>query len=283
METQEKQNYNIQQHWTEEHFEKSQIIERLQSIYATIKELDKNPVYSHLLPLLQKKDTWLSMGDCYGTDATRIAPLCKEALPTDIDIAFLEIAQQEGFIKAYSQQNAEKMTFEDNTFDFVLCREAYHHFPRPYIAVYEMLRCVKKGVVIQEPVDPMLKMPFFLYLCNILDTKKRPLRSRKFWKNRFTFEFVGNYVYKVSQREFEKIAMGIGLPAVAFYYSNKTHIHEGKNKTIWVIRNILSKLKIIQYHMLVTVLFKELPDEKTKENLREKGYYYYELPKNPYL
>ncbi|MDR1896790.1 MAG: class I SAM-dependent methyltransferase [Prevotellaceae bacterium] len=279
MQLQEKKSYDAHQHWLEKRFEKNQIIEQLKEIYATIKKLDTNPVYAHLLPLLQKKDTWLTMGDSYGTDATRIAPLCKEALPADIGVAFLEIAQKEGFIKAYSQQNAEKMTFEDNTFDFFLCRETYHHFPRPYIAVYEMLRCAKKGIVISEPLDPIFKMPFLLFLCNILDTKKMPLRSRKFWKNRFSFEIVGNYVYKVSQREFEKIAMGIGLPAVAFYYFNGVE----KNNIKSVLRNILTKLRIIPYQRLVAVLFKELPDEKTKENLRKKGYYYYELPQNPYL
>jgi hypothetical protein len=46
-----------------------------------------------------------------------------------------------------------------------------------------------------------------------------PLSSRKL-KNRFSFGIVGNYVYKVSLREFEKLAMGMGLSVVACVKTN---------------------------------------------------------------
>jgi hypothetical protein len=180
------------------------------------------------------------------------------------------------------------MTFENNGFDFVACRESYHHFPRPYIAVYEMLRCARKGVVVNEPVDPLLKMPLLLFLCNMLDTKKNPVRSFRIWKNRFSFEIVGNYVYKVSQREFEKLAMGAGLPAVAFCYSNSSYVDFSspsvkKIKRKLFYKDVLAKLKIIPYTTLTSVLFKEVPDEQTINNLRKAGYYYYALPPNPFI
>jgi len=269
--------------------EKEQKLLRLKEIYTTTKEREFMNVrrYEKLKPLLDKEDEWLTIGDHYGEEAKWLTPFCKKVLPADINITYLELAQQEKYIKAYSQQNVEKMTFEDNTFDFILCRESYHHFPRPYIAVYEMLRCVKKGVVITEPLDMMLKMPFLLFLCNILDTKKAPKRSAGIWKNRFSFETVGNYIYKVSPREFEKIAMGIGLPAVAFHYSNDSCVNLSSDikKTNRVLRrkNLLSKMKIIPYQTLTAVLFKEMLDETTKTALRENGYFYYELPQNPYL
>lgn len=49
----------------------------------------------------------------------------------------------------------------------------------------------------------------------------------KLWKNRFSWETVGNYVFKISEREVEKIAMGIGLSCIAFKELNLIlHIDE---------------------------------------------------------
>jgi SAM-dependent methyltransferase len=241
--------------------------------------------FDHLKPLLQPLESWFTVGDYHGADARWLSSYCKDALATDIGDTFLIWAQQEGYIQSFSRQNAEKLTLEDDSFDFAFCKEAFHHFPRPYLAVYEMLRCARKGIVFSEPVDPYMKMPFLLFLCNILDTKKNPKRSAGFWKNRFSFEAVGNYVYKISQREFEKIAMGIGLPAVAFYYYNIPlgipTIEKFRKKRAFL--NFLAKLRIIPYQRLTAVLFKELPDEDTKKALCKQGYYYYELPKNPYI
>lgn len=241
--------------------------------------------FDHLKPLLQPVESWFTVGDYHGCDAKWLSSYCKDALATDIGDTLLAWAQQEGYIKSFSRQNAEKITFENDSFDFAFCKEAFHHFPRPYLAVYEMLRCAKKGIVFSEPVDPYMKMPFLLFLCNILDTKKNPKRSAKFWKNRFSFEAVGNYVYKVSQREFEKIAMGMGLPAVAFYYNNIPlgipSLKKFRKKRAFI--NFLSKFRIIPYQRVTAVLFKELPDEETKKALYKQGYYYYELPKNPYV
>jgi hypothetical protein len=126
-------------------------------------------------------------------------------------------------------------------------------------------------------------MPFFMFICNILDTKKNPKRSAKFWKNRFSFEIIGNYVYKTSQREFEKIAMGMGLPAIAFYqYDFLEELKGFSGKTKYFLVKTLTGLRIIPHRRLATVLFKELPDNETKKALYKQGYYY-ELPENPYL
>lgn len=74
-----------------------------------------------------------------------------------------------------------------------------HHFPRPYAALYEMIRVAREAIVIIEPQDPISKMPLLLSLVNICG-KINPNFINKIWKNRFSFEPVGNYVYKVSER-----------------------------------------------------------------------------------
>ncbi|MCX7986598.1 MAG: class I SAM-dependent methyltransferase, partial [Bacteroidales bacterium] len=69
----------------------------------------------------------------------------------------------------YRKENAEQLSVPDNSYDYVSCREALHHFPRPYLALYEMLRVSKKGIIIIEPIDILAKMPIILFLKNILD------------------------------------------------------------------------------------------------------------------
>jgi SAM-dependent methyltransferase len=240
--------------------------------------------FGPLAPMFARDNTWLTIGDHYGEEAHWISSRCKDVTAADINIDFLQLAHQEGYITKWSHQNAEKMTFEDDSFDYVLCRESYHHFPRPYIAVYEMLRCAKKGVVISEPLDPLSRTSPLLALCNILDTKRNPLRSAGVWKNRFSFETVGNYVYKVSPREFEKLAMGIGLPAVAFHYTGASYDLSARQGSLAMrIFKPFSRLGLDINQLLTSVLFKEKPDEATVRLLRKAGYYYYELPENPYL
>ncbi|WP_158308790.1 methyltransferase domain-containing protein [Desulfocurvibacter africanus] len=76
------------------------------------------------------------------------------------------------FIPEYSVENAEKLSFANGSYDYLLCKEAFHHFPRPMIALYEMLRVARKGIVLIEPND------------NGADG----------------FEECGNYVYSLSRR-----------------------------------------------------------------------------------
>jgi len=264
---------------------KGQIIESLQKIYAETPEnaISKATRYSKIFSLLQKGDKWLTMGDHFGEEARLLSSFGITVTASDINVTYLEVAKQENFINDYAWQNAEKMTFADNSFDYVFCRDSYHHFPRPYIAVYEMLRCASKAVIIDEPLDPLSKSSLLLLLCNLLDTRKHPINSRRLWKNRFSFETVGNYVYKVSPREFEKLAMGMGLPAIAFHFSNSSNNMLGTKSVLKRMYSFLSKIKLIPCTTMATVLFKELPNESLKQKLYAGGWTYYELPKNPYI
>ena len=69
-----------------------------------------------------------------------------------------------------------------------------------------MIRVAKKGVILVEPQDPLTKMPLMLAIKNILD-RFDPTILQKYWKNRYSFEEVGNYVFRLSDRKMEKIAM----------------------------------------------------------------------------
>lgn len=250
-----------------------------------------------LNPLLKNKDQkWLTVGDAYGFDARYILNNGNQATATDLNTDFLSIAHQEGIVNDFRSENAEKLSFEDNTYDFVLCKESYHHFPRPYSALYEMIRVCKKGIVIIEPQDPISKMPLLLFMVNTLNSIKGNLGS-SIWKNRFSYEPVGNFVYKVSEREFEKFAAGLNLPMVAFKRINPNFYFSGaegitadnrskKFRSIYLKKSILDlllKLKIIPGQVLSAIIFKETPTAEELQYLKKEGYKLQNIPKNPYL
>ena len=113
-------------------------------------------MYRQLDPLLalEANSTWVTIGDGrYGLDAKYIADHGIPVVATNITSALLKEGKEMGIISDYQAENAESLTFTDEQFDYAFCKEAYHHFPRPMIALYEMLRVAKKGVVLMEPND----------------------------------------------------------------------------------------------------------------------------------
>lgn len=247
-------------------------------------------------PLINAGESWLTVGDGYGFDANYFKRKGCTVMATDIGGAFLPLVKDLHLIDNFSVENVEKLTFEDNSFDYVFCKEAYHHFPRAYLGVYEMIRVAKKAIILTEPQDPLTKMPLMLAVKNILD-RFDPTILQKYWKNRYSFEEVGNYVFKLSDREMEKIAMGMNLPAIAFKGINNSYWKAGldteiANNNSNAFRKIQSKLRrdnflcklgVLPYQVLSAVIFKTLPTQETINNLKKEGYLYYEFPKNPYL
>jgi SAM-dependent methyltransferase len=248
-----------------------------------------------LEPLLNNKNTWLTIGDYNGFEAKYFQEKGQPVIASDISDVFLKEAKAEGLIEEYKKENVEQLSLSQNSIDYLLCREAFHHFPRAYLGLYEMLRVAKKGVIVVEPVDILAKMPMVLLFKNICD-RFNPQLINKFWKNRYSWEPVGNYVFKISEREVEKIAMGIGLPCIAFLGINiiKSEKEEimtvpadlrlwNKMKLKINFLNLLSKLRLTPYNMLCSIIFNEMPEKDTLENLKENGFRIIKLPANPYL
>jgi SAM-dependent methyltransferase len=248
-----------------------------------------------LEPFWSVPNSWLTIADYNGLEANYFAGKSQDVVASDISDVFLKEANSEGLIGQYREINVEKIDLPDNSFDYVSCRESYHHFPRPYMGLYEMIRVSKKACILIEPIDILVKMPMLVLVKNVFD-RFNPLLINKIWKNRFSFETVGNYVYKISEREIEKVAMGIGLRMIAFKSINiLTSIKENTlevplNKKLWnklnrriSFLNFLCWLKIIPHNTLCCVVFKELPDEGTLQKMKSSGYKIIPLPKNPYL
>jgi ubiquinone/menaquinone biosynthesis C-methylase UbiE len=248
-----------------------------------------------LKPLLSIKNSWLTIADYNGFEAQYFKEHNQSVIASDISDVFLQEAKAEGFIEEYKKENVEHLSFAEESIDYVSCREAFHHFPRAYLGIYEMIRVAKKGAILIEPTDILSKLPLLLLLKNIFDLFN-PLLINKLWKNRFSWETVGNYVFKISEREIEKIAMGIGLSCIAFLEINAILRVKEETMAVPIDYKILNKIKrkikllnffcllrIIPYNTLCSIIFKEMPDQKTLENLKKNGYKVIKLPPNPYL
>lgn len=109
-------------------------------------------------------------------------------------------AVDEGFVDEILSADIENLPFEDNSIDLVFAKEAFHHWPRPMLGLYEMLRVAKKCIVLIEPIDNPVSS----------NTEIAQISYRD------TYENVGNYKYQVSIREILKSAWSLYLPAVAF-------------------------------------------------------------------
>jgi ubiquinone/menaquinone biosynthesis C-methylase UbiE len=234
-------------------------------------------------PFWQTPGTWLTVADNNGFEAHYLQGKGQEVTASDISDALLREAHLRGGIAKFRAINAEAIDFPDDSFDYVSCREAFHHFPRAYRGLYEMVRVARKAALMIEPADMLMQMPELLFLKNVLDRFDRRWID-KIWKNHYSFETVGNYVFKISEREVEKMAMGMGLPCVAFKPFNAAPgVDPKRAEKVVRRRDVLCRMHLAPYVMLCCAVFKQMPDEHTIQTLREMGYKIIPLPKNPYL
>lgn len=252
----------------------------------------------YLDPFLGSRKTWLTVGDYNGFEANYLLEKGQQVTASDISDAMLHEAKAEGLIKDFSKQNVEQLTFEDGTFDYVMCKEAFHHFPRAYLGLYEMIRVSRIAVImLTEPIDMLSKISVLMFIKNVFD-KINPLLINRLWKNRFSWETVGNYVFKISEREIEKVAMGIGLPFIAFKHYTNYASHQqvdgltdvplnkkvyGRIKRKLALRSFISSTGIVPHGSICSIIFKEQPSETLIHTLKKQGFVTLQLPANPYL
>lgn len=239
--------------------------------------------------------TWLTVGDGrFGMDAIYLQEHGAQSFPTDISGTLLEESKSKGLIRDYRVENAESLSFQDQSFDFVFCKESYHHFPRPMCALYEMLRVARRAVLLIEPNDQTLPVSAVAKVSRLAkDLVKQVLRRPTDYHG---FEEAGNYVYSISRREVEKVALGLGFTTVAFrgvndYYLPGVEFEPAVPESALFRRvsgkiakfDLRCKLGISQPSLLATIIFKIAPSRAVEDALLRDKFDVVNLPKNPYV
>ncbi|MGN5955305.1 class I SAM-dependent methyltransferase [Sphingobacterium lactis] len=277
---------------------KMRVIRTFKTYQGSIHHWLQDQFFQQLGPLLHDKEaSWLTLGDAYGHDAQYLlSQNIKSVTASDLNDNLLQLAKQEGLIHQFQRLNAERMNLESSSLDYVLCKESYHHFPRPYAALYEMVRVARKAIVLMEPQDPLIRMPILLALYNVLN-RVQPGLIDKVWKNRISYESVGNFVYKVSERELEKFAAGLNLPMIATKSFNPNFWFEGSDqieaklsapkflriRLKKMLLDLLMKLGIIPGQTLCMIAFKEVPNTEVLNCLKHAGFRISKIKANPYI
>lgn len=251
-----------------------------------------------VLPIIKSypEASWVTIGDGrWGSDSIGLKKLgAKKVHATDMSDQLLKIAHKEKLLDTFSEENAENLSFEDNSFDFVYCKDALHHVPRPYIALDEMFRVARVGVIFSEPLDSEISRPKLDFIYKAI--KKFFNKSANF----HAFEEVGNYIYMFSPHEIEKFLLGrhkteyfykkfddIYIKGVEFAFksSSENTYHKLSNNInkLKLKSKILRKLGFKEYTSITAFIPKEKINNDCVKSLIKNKWSAKKLPKNPYL
>lgn len=244
---------------------------------------------NQLLPLFEHAagTTWITVGDGnFGSDAHYLGNKGLDVLATSISADTISVAHQQGYIEKFKAVNAERMPEADASFDFVYCKEAFHHFPRPYIALYEMLRVARQGVVMIEPQQ---------HKTRLLDHLKRWLKKWLRHDSSDLFEPVGNFIFRIDVRDLSKVMTAMNLRHIAYKRFNSFYLPANSRKSIhtrsvrltthlgiW-LQDMLCGLRLMDHGLAAVILFKGEVDPTLRKRLQQSGFVVDDLPVNQYL
>ncbi len=111
-----------------------------------------------------------------------------------------------------------------------------------------------------------------------------------------SYEEIGNYVYSISKREFQKVAVALDLPMVAFREFHDHYIPGVEEEKLAEngplfreIKSVIKKNKIKKIfglekpNRIQAVIFKTMPKESLIKKLEDMKFDVIRLPKNPYV
>lgn len=110
------------------------------------------------------------------------------------------------------------------------------------------------------------------------------------------YETVGNYVYSISEREIEKVALGFNYDLVAFKGLNDCYLEgvetEPKKDNGPLFQQVSKEIRDADIRvnkgkampgLLIAIIFKEMPSINCLNSLEKAGFIIKKLPENPYV
>lgn len=146
----------------------------------------------------QKSDTVLEVAAGTCICGRSLAPFVKNVTCLDMTTAMLAVgkaeAEKQGLCNInFVQGDAENLPFWDNSFDIIIARLAFHHFPNPQCCFSEMARVLKAGgklvVIDMEAAEEALRNTE-----DEIETLRDPSHMRNLIKDEFTEMFRENHL-----------------------------------------------------------------------------------------
>ena len=165
------------------------------------------------------------------------------------------------------------------------------------------------GVILIEPNDPNIEV-------KTPDKTIIPIQSKKRWQatkdyikdllkitryqyNKYVepaYEESGNYIFSISEREIEKVALGLNLPFIAFNKMNDSYLQgvefekaDDDSPLFKKIKKEIHKQDISSergstaYGILITIILKKMPENNFIEDLQKNNFKFQILKRNPYI
>jgi SAM-dependent methyltransferase len=104
---------------------------------------------------------------------------------------------------AWSFQDAEDLTFSDESFDYVMVHAGLHHCASPHRALLEMYRVAREGIVVIEARDNSL-MKLAIALGRVPSYEVAAVRANNFLHGGVRNSSVPNFIYRWTEREIQK-------------------------------------------------------------------------------
>lgn len=268
-----------------------------------------NKMYETVRPVaaFYRSGKWMTVGDGrYGLDSIRLKKIfsLSDILATDLGSQMLAMGKDRGLLDRYAVEDAERLSFPDNSFDVLFCKESFHHLPRPWLGVYEMIRVCKSAVILIEPLDcPTVKISKMAYFLSFPKSLFAKLRGQGALPNiveinppDHAFEESGNYMYSVSISEVEKLVHGLDLGGMAWLpynivYEKGCEFEEAvpENPTFQKIlketaafdRNCKAHPAYFKYNMATFVIFKGAIDRGLRADMETFGFQFMKKVDNP--
>jgi SAM-dependent methyltransferase len=161
------------------------------------------------LPIVEliKPANILTIGDNRGRDAAYFKnKIGCHVTASDLDISKIEPAKNDGYIDDFKIIDVEKIQLPDNSVDLIIVKESFHHWPRPMLGFYEVLRVARMGVILIEPYD------------SFCGEKVNPYINKNDYSDQY--EEVGNFLYRISLREILKSAWSLYMNRVVTFGFN---------------------------------------------------------------
>jgi ubiquinone/menaquinone biosynthesis C-methylase UbiE len=136
-----------------------------------------------------------------GMDAEYVVRAGGTVVAMDISSGCLDRARvrsvRYGVKYALVRGDAEHLPFRDGAFDYAFVHDGLHHLPTPELAIAEMARVARRGIMITEPAD-----------ANVTKLLVR-LRLMK------PYEEAGNYVVRFQPSQLEPLCRSLGFDRLA--------------------------------------------------------------------